>query len=117
VHYREYAKSPKRTIRQILRAGEKLFIDFAVTSVGLRAGDRAHIFVAALGASTYTFACATVRETMADWLGTTAKALTIFGGVTRLIVPDNPKVMIAHAPSARWTMIASEFSNKNAICL
>jgi len=97
LHYREYAKSLKRTMRQIHRGGEKLFIDFAGTTVGLRGGDRAHIFVAALGASSYTFACATARETMADWLGATAKALTYFGGVPQLIVPDNPKAMIAHA--------------------
>ena len=41
VHYREYAKSLKRTMRQIHRGGEKLFIDFAGTTVGLREGDRA----------------------------------------------------------------------------
>ena len=97
VHYREYAKSLKRTMRQIHRAGEKLFIDFAGSTIGLRDGERAHIFVAALGASGYTFAYATPRETMADWLGATAKALTFFGGVTQLIVPDNPKAMIADA--------------------
>jgi transposase len=97
VHYRAYAKSLKRTMRQVHRAGEKLFIDFAGSTVGLRNGDRAHIFVAALGASGYTFAYATPRETMADWLGATAKALTFFGGVTQLIVPDNPKAMIADA--------------------
>jgi transposase len=34
---------------------------------------------------------------MADWLGATAKALTFFGGVTQLIVPDNPKAMITYA--------------------
>jgi hypothetical protein len=28
----------------------------------------ANIFVAALGASSYTFACATPRQTLADWL-------------------------------------------------
>ncbi len=47
VHYREYAKSLKRTMRQVHRAGEKLFIDFAGSTVGLRGGERAHIFVAA----------------------------------------------------------------------
>ena len=97
VHYREYAKSLKRTMRQVHRAGEKLFIDFAGSTVALRGGERAHIFVAALGASGYTFAYATPRETMADWLGATARALTFFGGVTQLIVPDNPKAMIADA--------------------
>ncbi|SAK47150.1 integrase catalytic region [Caballeronia fortuita] len=28
-----------------------------------------HVFVAVLGASNYTFACATRTETMADWTG------------------------------------------------
>jgi transposase len=62
VHYRAYAKSLKRTMRQVHRAGEKLFIDFAGSTVGLRNGDRAHIFVAALGASGYTFAYATPQR-------------------------------------------------------
>ena len=43
VRYREYAKSLKRTMRQVHRAGEKLFIDFAGSTVGLRGGARAHI--------------------------------------------------------------------------
>ena len=52
----------------IHRAGEKLFIDYAGPTMALADGSRAHIFVAAMGASSYTFACATPRETMADWL-------------------------------------------------
>lgn len=96
VHYRQYAKSLKRTMRQVHRAGEKLFIDFAGTTLALRGAGRAHIFVAALGASSYTFAHATPRETMADWLGSTARALSYFGGVPQLIVPDNPRALIAN---------------------
>ena len=34
---------------------------------------------------------------MADWLGATAQALRFFGGVPQLIVPDNPKALIANA--------------------
>lgn len=34
---------------------------------------------------------------MADWLESTALALSFYGGVTQLIVPDNPKAMIADA--------------------
>lgn len=96
-NYRQYAKSLKRSMRQIHRAGEKLFIDYAGPTVALTDGSRAHIFVAALGASSYTFACATPRETMADWLGATAQALRFIGGVPQLIVPDNPKALIANA--------------------
>ena len=50
-NYRRYAKTLKRSMRQIHRAGEKLFIDFAGPTVGLVDGSRAHIFVATLGAS------------------------------------------------------------------
>jgi transposase len=96
-NYRRYAKTLKRSMRQIHRAGEKLFIDYAGPTVELTDNSRAHIFVAALGASSYTFACATPRETMADWLGATAQALRFIGGVPQLIVPDNPRALIANA--------------------
>jgi transposase len=96
-HYRNFAKTLKRSMRQIHRAGEKLFIDFAGPTVGLTDGSRAHIFVAAMGASSYTYACATPRETMVDWLDSTARALRYYGGCTQLIIPDNPKALIANA--------------------
>lgn len=94
--YRRYALRLKRSMRQIHRAGEKLFVDYAGPTVELVDGSRAHIFVAALGASSYTFACATPRETMADWLQGCARALSFIGGVPQLIVPDNPRAMIAN---------------------
>jgi transposase len=50
-----------------------------------------------MGASGYTFAYATPRQTMADWLQATAQALKFYGGVPQLIVPDNPKAMISKA--------------------
>jgi len=96
-NYRRFAKKLKRSMRQIHRAGEKLFIDYAGPTIGLTDGSRAHIFVAAMGASSYTFACATPSETMADWLDSTARALSYISGVPALIVPDNPKAMIADA--------------------
>lgn len=96
-NYRRFAKQLKRSMRQIHRAGEKLFIDYAGPTIALTDGGRAHIFVASLGASSYTYACATPRETMADWLESTARALAFYGGVTQLIVPDNPRAMISDA--------------------
>lgn len=100
--YQAYAASLKRSMRQTHRAGEKLFIDYAGQTVPLidpHSGEirQAHIFVAVLGASNYTFACATARETRADWVGSLVKALHGFGGVPALIIPDNPKAMITQA--------------------
>ena len=94
--YRRYAMCLKRSMRQIHRGGEKMFVDYAGPTIELIDGTRAHIFVAALGASSYTYACATPRETMADWLRGCVGALTFFGGVPQLIVPDNPRAMIAN---------------------
>ena len=96
-NYRRFAQQLKRSMRQVHRAGEKLFIDYAGPTIGLTDGTRAHVFVAALGASSYTYACATPRETMTDWLESTARALGFFGGVPQLIVPDNPRALISDA--------------------
>jgi transposase len=100
--YREYVKRLKRSMRQTHRAGEKLFVDFAgdtVPIIDAGSGEirRAHIFVAVLGASNYTYACATAAETQADWLGGIGRALNFIGGVPELIVPDNPRALIGEA--------------------
>ena len=100
-HYRGYARTLKRSMRQQHRAGEKLFIDYAgptLPVINSITGEiiRAHIFVAALGASNYTYACATPGETQVDWLTALGQAFSYFGGVTEMIVPDNPRALIAH---------------------
>ena len=73
VKYREFAKAQQRSMRQVHIAGEKLFVDYAgdtVPVVDASTGEitRAQIFVAVLGASNYTFACATPRQTTEDWI-------------------------------------------------
>jgi transposase len=52
--------------------------------------------VATFGASNYTYACATARQTTADWIGAQVQALEFFGGVPRLIVPDQTRALIKH---------------------
>lgn len=56
---------------------------------------QAHVFVTVLGASNYAFACATSSEATADWIGSLCDALEFFGGVPELLVPDNPRALIA----------------------
>ena len=94
-HYRRWAKTLKRSMRQIHRAGEKLFVDFAGPTLGLSDGSRAHIFVAALGASGYTYALATAGQKTIHWIEGMTGALHFIGGVVQLIVPDNPRAVIA----------------------
>ena len=57
----------------------------------------AQIFVACLGASSYTYVEATWTQTTLDWVSAQANALAFFGGAPRLTVPDNPKATIAKA--------------------
>ena len=96
-HYKAFARTLKRSLRQHRRAGEKLFIDYAGSTLALVDGTRAQVFVAAMGASSYTFACATADQSMRSWLGALARALTFYGGCPQLIVPDNPRSLVSEA--------------------
>lgn len=100
--YRAWAGKLKRSMRQTHRGGEKLFADYAgptVPIIDAATGEirPASIFVAVLGASSYTFACATPGQTQADWLDGIGRALAFIGGVPELIVPDNPRALVSVA--------------------
>ncbi len=100
IKYRQWAAALKRSMRQVHVAGDKLFADYAgqtVPIIDAATGEirAAQIFVAALGASNYTYACATATQTAADWIGSLIGALEFIGGVPRLIVPDQPRALIA----------------------
>jgi transposase len=87
------------TMRQTHVAGEKLFVDWAgdttpVFDSATGQEHRAHIFVAALGASNYTYAEARWTETLPDWIGAHVNALAAIGGVPKALVPDNLKAGI-----------------------
>ena len=101
--YRGFEEKLAPTMRQTHVAGDKLFVDFAGGTVPVMVDKlkgeirNAQIFVACLGASSYTFVEATWGQTTADWVGAQASALAFYGGAPRLIVPDNPKAAIAKA--------------------
>ena len=94
-HYKDFAQTLKRSMRQHRRAGEKLFIDFAGSTVPLRDGARAQVFVSAMAASSCVFACATPAQRLDDWVQGMVRALHFYGGVPQLIVPDNARGVIA----------------------
>ena len=100
-NYRQFAKRLKRSMRQVHRAGEKLFIDYAGPTLALSVHGheigRANIFVAAMGVSSYCFCLATPAQTARDWLGATAQALSFYGGMLQLIIPDNPRTLVTKA--------------------
>jgi hypothetical protein len=91
--YRRWVKRQRRSLRQVHRAGEKLFVDYCGPTVGIvdaSSGEQreAQIFVAVLGPSNYTYAEATWTQSLPDWIGSHQRALGFFGGVPTLLVPD-----------------------------
>jgi transposase len=57
----------------------------------------AQIFVAVLGASNYTYAEATWTQSLPDWIGSHSRAFAFFGGVPKLVVPDNLRAAVSKA--------------------
>jgi transposase len=98
--YQEWAKRLKRSMRQTHEAGDKLFVDYAGQTVPLvdaATGEirQAQVFVAVLGASNFTYACATPTQKAADWVASIIATLEFIGGVPRLLVPDQPRALMA----------------------
>ena len=100
--YRDWVLTLKRSMRQVHKAGEKLFIDYCgptINVVNPRTGEICHaqIFVATLGASNYTYAEATRSQKKADWIESHINAFEFFGGVPEILVPDNLKSAVTKA--------------------
>lgn len=100
--YRKYAKKLNPVMRFNHKAGDKMFEDFS--------GDRPHyinpktgeaveveLFVTALGASSYTFACAVADQKVGNFIKGNIKALEYYGGCPKCIVPDNLKSGVTRA--------------------
>jgi transposase len=99
--YRGWAKRLKTTMRQVHKAGEKVFVDYAGQTVPLTDPDTgevrsAQIFVAVQGASSYTYAEAQESQELPHWIGGHVRMFAFYGGVNELVVPDNPKVGVTH---------------------
>jgi transposase len=89
-------------MRQEHRAGEKLFIDYSgrkASVVDPSTGEvrEVEIYVAVLGASSYVYAEATWTQKLADFVGSTTRALAFLGGVPGALVIDNLKAGVTKA--------------------
>ena len=97
--YREWLGPKKATLRIHHAAGEKLFVDFAGTTVDVTdpsTGEvySAQIFVATLGCSKYTYVEAVMNQKLRSWIGAHVRALEFLGGVPKVIVCDNLKAAV-----------------------
>jgi transposase len=94
--FRSFEGRLSPTMRQDHVAGDKVFVDYsgkkiAIVDPGTGEIRQAEIFVAVLGASNFTYAEATWTQQLPDWIGAHGRMFRVFGGVPRLIVPDNLK--------------------------
>jgi transposase len=101
-HYRRWARTLKPVMRQVHRAGEKLFVDFSGKRphlVDLRTGELipVELFVGVLGASGLLYAEATGSQDLPSWVGAHVRMLDYFQGSTAIWVPDNLKSGITTA--------------------
>lgn len=100
--YRRWLSTQDIVLRQHHVPGDKCFVDYAGHTVGVidrHTGEvrQAQIFIAVLGASSYTFAEATWTQSLPDWLGSHVHALEFFGGCPAAFVPDNLKSGVTQA--------------------
>jgi transposase len=95
-YYRQWLRRRRLTMRQVHRAGEKAFVDYAgkgpwLTDPGTGARTPVELFVLALGASSYTYAEATRTQQLPDWIGSHTRAFAFLGGVPAAVVCDQLK--------------------------
>jgi len=100
--YRRWCGQQKRSMRQTHKAGEKCFVDYCgptVPIISASTGElrQAQVFVGVLGASNYTYAEATLTQSLPDWLGSHARMFTFFGGCPELVIPDNLRSGVSKA--------------------
>ena len=100
--YAQWARTVDPRMRQVHKAGERLFVDYAgqtIAVVDRATGEvrEAQMFVAVLGASDYTYAEPTWTQSVPDWIGSHTRAFAFIGGVPELVVPDNLKAGVTSA--------------------
>ena len=100
--YHRWSRNQDVVLRQEHRAGEKMFVDWAGDTIPIhdpRTGEitPASLFVAVLGASTYTFARATLSQDLDNWVECHVAAFEYYLGTPRLVVPDNPRTGVDRA--------------------
>ena len=89
--FRDWNGSQEVVMRLHHKAGDKLFVDFAGTTVDVInpvCGEvtQAQIFVGTLGCSNYTYVEALPDQTLRSWIGAHVRMLAFFGAVPQVVV-------------------------------
>lgn len=95
-YYRDFVVKSKATMHINRKPGETMEVDWAgqtaqISDTDTGAAIDAYIFVAALPYSGYAFVEAFLNQNQEAWITAHVNAYSYFGGVTRILVPDNLK--------------------------
>jgi transposase len=99
--FEAWKKRVRPSMRQTHVGGEKVFVDFAGDTIDIfdpiTGEARAmKLFVAAMGASNYTYAEACPSESLSDWIGVHTNLFRFLGGVPKFVVCDNLKAAVSN---------------------
>lgn len=95
-YYRKYAAVTKATMHIQRKPGEQMEVDWAGQTAAIidrETGERipVYVFVAALSSSHYAYVEGFLSQNQESWIAAHIHAFSHFGGVTKILVPDNLK--------------------------
>jgi transposase len=101
-YYDRWKKKLSPVLRQRYIAGEKTLVDWAGATIPWlhavkKQAEEAFLFIAVLGASNYTYAEAFANQQLDHWIEAPIHAFEFFGGVSPVLVPDNPRTGVHKA--------------------
>ena len=102
--YRDYIQKTKATMHLDRRPGEQMEVDWAGKTMEITdnlTGEiiPAYIFVAVLSYSGYAYVEAFLSRNQENWISAHVHAYRHFGGVTRILIPDNLKTGVSYIDS------------------
>jgi transposase len=101
-YYRKYAAITKATMHIQRKPGDQLEVDWAGQTAQIVDKDTGellpvYVFVAALSSSQYAYVEGFLSQNQECWIAAHVNAFSHFGGVTKILVPDNLKTGVDKA--------------------
>ena len=107
-HYQKFAETKRATMHIPRKPGEQIEVDWAGQTAGIVSNETGeiipvHIFVAVLSHSLYTYVEGFLAQDQECWIAAHVNMYRYFGGVTKMLVPDNLKTGVEksdwHSPT------------------
>jgi transposase len=101
-HYQKFAEKKRATMHIPRKPGEQIEVDWAGKTAAIVDRDTgeiipAYVFVAALSYSQYAYVEAFLSQDLESWITAHTNMYRFYGGVTRILVPDNLKTGVEKA--------------------